>query len=70
MAYNLWYVLFEHVTEKFYQSLVHEMEHRTWPDISGHVNAQFESVLFDIETFKSTEKNLDVSAREEVIKMV
>lgn len=34
------------------------------------VNAQFESALFYIKTLKRTEKNLDVSAREEVIKMV
>lgn len=41
-----------------------------WSIIHDQINAQFESVLFDIETFKSTEKNLDVSAREEVIKMI
>lgn len=35
-----------------------------------HINAWFQSVPFYMETFKSTKKNLDVCAREEVIKMV
>lgn len=34
------------------------------------INAQLKSVLFYIEAFKSTEKNLDVSDREDVIKVV
>lgn len=67
---NLWYFLFEHFTEIFYQCLVHEMEYFTWLEVAVHVNAQFETVLFYTETCKSTKKNLDVCAIEEGIKMI